>query len=328
MKGKIELATAMGAIFAIALIGIALAWFLPTDESRHIIASGVEAGIWFLCAVGIAWLVSRLRFQRCQRLCFVACVVWVVLVMVQCASHGRYSLCGAVYPSAFVVVSLILSWARSRFKISTHTLLGAVSIAICATLGLKVAETWNETERNGSFAFDEVKRNEMVTAPTSRRNALSQNSLVLRDCLLSKACWIGASRLTDIKRVPYFRQAGVTAGAAVAWGRVVPLTWLVLNLVIAFALVRLLLRSEDPSARLYIAGFGAAVVLPALIQAGECLCIVPSLGTLNPLINIGASTLVVGGGAGVVISALRENSCVKQYKAIEDFALHKDGKQP
>ena len=120
--------------------------------------------------------------------------------------------------------------------------------------------------------------------------------------------WIG--RNTDVagRSVPHGHTMGVTAGTAAAFGKIFPLSVLVLFMTAGLLLAWLGCQIKDSVKRLFLLLFGLWFCGPAVNGLTETSKLTPFLGIGLPLVSFGLSaTLVAALGLGILWAIVRDS---------------------
>jgi len=199
------------------------------------------------------------------------------------------------------VGALALAFIRSKVSLPSRYLLAAVVLAgmFCFTGG--VLRNANRVERLHAFFTGKA---ESLPVPPEAVERNERAKAVKAAYLSSKL--IGESAPEVVRAVPLAHTAGVSAGIAVRFGRLVHWTALALFGVIGVILLMLGRSLVESPKRVFIFVFGVWLVGLEVQNWAECMHWIPTFGVAVPLLSCTMTQCIVAGlGLGIIWSMVR-----------------------
>jgi len=200
-------------------------------------------------------------------------------------------------------VILFMCWLRSRFQIRACWLVMTLSVGVMGCVMVQIATNPDGLERIKIWMRIDEKAPDKELKTTWQ--AVEQD--LLYDAY-NTSKWIG--RNTDVagRGVPHGHTMGVTAGTAAAFGKIFPLSVLVLFMTVGMLLAWLGCQIKDSVKRLFLLLFGLWFFCPAVNGLTETSKLTPFLGLGLPLVSFGlAATLVAALGLGILWAIVRDS---------------------
>jgi len=318
-KDKKCVVAATGILAILAVMGLVVAgrvappmcgdslWFMK--RQTICLSLGVLAGALAACIPWRRWLLMS----------YVLFALWLVAFVMSAAFSPVNGFCqylslGPIridtWTLAWPIVGLVLAAVRTKVNLRSRWLLAMVVAAVWGCMAMKVLTNENRL-LCAKALLGMVEMSSVENLPAGPHVA-EQEALCE---VWQKSRWIGCCGEAMGEAVPYAHTSGVTSGMAAAFGKVFPLSAVVLFGVMLALLGFVAKRMKDSAGRLFLFMYGLWLCIPAYYNLGVCTKTIPCLSMGVPFVSFGMTAVVAACvGLGIVWSLVREKDTLSKAK--------------